>query len=107
MTVALRTHNSPKPNSQNYLQDAKNGDDRDQFSMLDLEMGLKSNIRKGKAKYAIDFNRKLDRSQNKIDSRRNSLGSSHNSSLNKSHRTRVISDHRLEHLAETLNIRGK
>lgn len=67
--------------------------------MLDLEMGLKSSLRKGKAKYALDFNRKLDHSQNKMDNRRNSLGSSKNSSLNKSHRTRVISDHRLEHLA--------
>ena len=62
---------------------------------------LEASYRKGK-KYQIDksFN-------NDNRGRKHSLVSSRNNSLSKSHRTRIVSDHRMELLSETLNIRRK
>lgn len=62
------------------------------MSFFDLENGLKSSLRKGRGRNLLDANSKLDLS--KEISRRNSLGSK-NSSINKSHRTRIVSDPRL------------
>lgn len=58
-------------------------------------MEMKTNMKKGRGKRIMEAASKLERSLNKSN-RRSSVGESiNNKSLNKSHRMRVISDHRL------------
>jgi len=46
------------------------------------------------------------RKKNNVKNRRSSIGSAHQSLL-KSHRTRIVSDLKLDMLSETLNVRKK